>query len=375
MNQRNTGWLRHPRLNIRLALCVAIVSALYACAGAATPSPAPSVPPATNVPPTSTVVPTRVGPTPTPTLAPNQFVNPVLNVDFPDPDVLQVGETYYAYATNSGPTNIQMAKSNDLVKWQYLGGALPALPLWAKPQAGLTWAPEVTTSADGTTYLMYYTTRDQVSDKQCIGVATSDSPEGPFRSTGAANESAFICQPKEGGSIDAASFADEDGSRYVMWKNDGNCCGLTTWIYIQKVSPDGLTLEGEPTRLIKNDQGWEGNLVEGPTLWKNDGKYYLFYSANNYLSERYAIGYAAADNVMGPYTKADRPLLRTDLKTAVPFGPGGQDVVRDQEGDTWLVYHSWEPTLSARWMLIDPLVWEDGKPVVKPAHKSPQPKP
>ncbi len=347
---------------------------LFACtAPPSTPTPlATSIPLA---PPATTLAPTVSGPTATPTLAPNQFVNPVLNVDFPDPDVLQVGDTYYAYATNAGPTNIQLARSKDLVHWESLSGALPALPFWSKPQAGLTWAPDVTTSADSKTFIMYYTTRDAASDKQCIGVATGSNPEGPFRSTGRANDEPLVCNPKEGGDIDPASFQDEDGTRYLLWKNDGNCCALDTWIYIQKLADDGLSLVGEPTRLIKNDQAWEGQLIEGPTLWKHDGKYFLFYSANDYRGERYAIGYAVAEHILGPYQKALRPLLTTDLKTAVPFGPGGQDVVVDKDGETWMVYHSWEPTLSARWMMIDPLVWENGVPVVKAAHQMPQPKP
>jgi hypothetical protein len=32
--------------------------------------------------------------------------------------------------------------------------------------------------------------------------------------------------------------------------------------------------------LLTVDQRWEGNLVEAPTLWWQNGKYYLFYSAN-----------------------------------------------------------------------------------------------
>src|SRR3712207_8021969 len=50
-------------------------------------------------------------------LGPGQFVNPVIDQDFPDPDVLKVGDTYYAYATNTQIVNIQAAKSQDLVQW------------------------------------------------------------------------------------------------------------------------------------------------------------------------------------------------------------------------------------------------------------------
>lgn len=365
--------MQRSRLVLLLLLILVVALALTLTLNTQRPvAQAPTSPQAPIDGAASPVTPTRTGPTPTPTLGPGMYVNPVLRIDFPDPDLLQVGDTYYAYATNAGPTNIQVARSRDLVTWEPLTGALPALPGWAKPQAGLTWAPEVTTSADGRTFLMYYTTRDSQSDRQCIGVATSAQPEGPFLSP---QPQPLICQANEGGSIDAASFVDDDGSRYLLWKNDGNCCSMDTWLYIQPVSADGLSLLGQPTRLIKNDKAWEGSVIEAPTLWKHNGRYYLFYSANWYKGENYAVGYATADKILGPYTKADRPLLTTDLQTGAAFGPGGQDIVRDKEGETWLVYHSWDPTLSLRWMQLDELVFEGDRPVVKGPTKSPQPVP
>jgi beta-xylosidase len=104
---------------------------------------------------------------------------------------------------------------------------------------------------------------------QCIGAATSDKPEGPYTSSA---EKPLICQTDEGGSIDPSSFVDEDGKRYILWKNDGNSVGARTWIYIQPTSADGLSLTGSPTQLITADQSWEGVLVEAPTLWKHGGK-------------------------------------------------------------------------------------------------------
>ena len=51
--------------------------------------------------------------------------------DFPDPDVILVGQTYYAYATNSVAGNIQIIDSTDLQHWTAVGNALPSLPSWA----------------------------------------------------------------------------------------------------------------------------------------------------------------------------------------------------------------------------------------------------
>jgi len=346
-----------------------LVIALAACGGNQTQTAAQP----TAVAPAATVAPapTRAGPTPLPTPGPNEFANPVFDRNFPDPDVLKVGDSYYAYATESDGMTIQTARSPDLVEWNLVGNALIVLPTWVKP--GFNWAPDVSQTADGKTFLMYYTARDAASEKQCIGAATSDKPEGPFNPVG---DTPLICQLDQGGSIDPASFVDEDGARYVVWKNDGNCCGMPTNIYIQKTSPDGLTLEGQPTPLIKNDQPWERAVVEAPTLWKHAGKYYLFYSANSYAGVDYAIGYALADNVTGPYSKPSKePLLKSDLKQGAAIGPGGQDIVVDKDGETWLVYHSWDPSATYRRMMIDELEWQGDTPVVKGPDRGPQPKP
>ena len=44
---------------------------------------------------------------------------------------------------------------------------------------------------------------------QCIGLATSDKPEGPFQPQG---DKPLICQVDQGGSIDPATFRDNDGN-------------------------------------------------------------------------------------------------------------------------------------------------------------------
>ena len=53
---------------------------------------------------------------------------PVHRGDFPDPHVLRVGSTFYAYATQTGDTNVQVMRSSDLVTWDHLGDALPGTP-------------------------------------------------------------------------------------------------------------------------------------------------------------------------------------------------------------------------------------------------------
>lgn len=63
-----------------------------------------------------------------------------------------------------------------------------------------------------------------------------------------------------------------------------------------------LQLVGDPTILISNDQPWEGQVVEAPFMWQQDGRYYLFYSGNGYDTPHYGVGYAVADRPEGKHS-------------------------------------------------------------------------
>ena len=356
-----------------LLLCLLFLAA--GCDSQSTPTPsstatAPVESPATptDVPATATIAVTA---TATVAIPPGHFANPVLPGDFPDPGIINVGGTYYAYATNSGGKNIQAATSADLVNWTMLPDALPSLPIWAGIEFGNVWAPEVLPLGDR--YVLYYVARLKDTKTQCIGVATGDKPQGPFTDT---NDKPFICQLDSGGSIDPSPFRDGD-KLYLYWKNDGNCCGGITYIYVQELSPDGLTLLGEPVRLVSNDTRWEGPVVEAPTMCKQDDSYYLFFSGNAYNTINYAVGYATCESAIGPCKDApENPILKSNLEKPPALGPGHQTVVLDKDGETWLVYHVWAVPVGGefekRYMWLDRLTWEDGKPHVHGPTTAPQ---
>lgn len=307
------------------------------------------------------------------TPGPGEFQNPVIRSNFPDPGIINVDGTYYAYATNGTGKNIQAAKSTDLIKWTILSDAMPALPKWTQLTSGFVWAPEVMKIGD--TYAMYYTARDKARDIQCVGVSTSDKPEGKFIDT---RDEPLVCQDTEGGTIDANPFQDGD-KLYLYYKNDGNCCAKPTYIYAQEMSADGLSLVGEPTRLIVNDQAWEGGVVEAPTMWKHDDKYYMFYSANDYGGAAYSVGYATCDTPMGPCQDApENPILKSAFdRIPAVVGPGHQTIIVDDDGEEWVAYHQWEVSKGGlrtdrRFMSLDRLTWEDGKPKINGPTSLPQ---
>jgi len=387
---------RPSRHNLALVFALAIAVGCASPAGSGSPSatsPASTAPsnPASSRPPSasasaapsasSSVAPspsTSVAPSATASAAPSiagaSYDNPVYDHDFPDPAGILVGDTYYAYSTNAGSTNLPVIKSADLTKWDQVGDAMPALPSWAALGFGNTWAPGVIQIGDG--FVMYFVDHDQASDRQCVGVATATKPEGSYHDD---SDHAFICQVDLGGSIDPYPFKDADGKLYLLWKNDGNCCGKKVSIWIQALSDNGLKLQGKPTELISQDQAWEIPLIENPALVANGGKYYLFYSANLWNSRDYAVGYAVCDTITGPCVKPQNgPILKA---TDEARGPGGESVLTAEDGTLWMLYHAWQSSQigypqGKRSLRIDPLTFAaDGTPQINGPTTDPQPLP
>lgn len=300
--------------------------------------------------------------------------NPVYPFDFPDPHVLRVGTDYYAYSTNAGTSNIPVIRSTDLARWKRVGDALPALPAWAQLNFGNAWAPGVIALADDD-YRLFFVARDREGDRQCIGVARGTDPTGPFADE---SERALVCQLEIGGSIDPYPFRDADGSLWLLWKNDGNCCAKQVSLWAQRLAPDAMSLVGEPTLLISRDRTWELPLIENPALVRADGRYYLFYSANWWAGPDYAVGYAVCETVTGPCRKpVDGPIFRYSPEAT---GPGGEAFFDDPAGNLWMAYHAWTGAAvgypgGLRTLRLERLSFAAGAPVIDGPTTDPQPLP
>jgi beta-xylosidase len=280
--------------------------------------------------------------------------------DFPDPFVLNAEGTYYAFATNAGPTNVQAMSSTDLIDWKTLPDALPSLPVWAA--RGFTWAPSILVLP--TAYVLYYTVREPNGARQAISVARSIDAQGPYVDTGTAP---LIYQVSLGGSIDPSPFVDADGTAYLLWKADANAIDQPSSVWAQPLASDGLSLAGSATHLLDFDAYWEDPLIEAPSMVLANGTYYLFYSANWWNTERYAIGYATASNVLGPYTKVTTggPWFASDANVT---GPGGQEWFTDSSGQLRMAYHGWQPGRAgypdgARSLRLASVSFIDGTPI------------
>jgi arabinan endo-1,5-alpha-L-arabinosidase len=315
---------------------------------------------------------------------PATFANPVIDSDFPDPSILRAGDGYYyVYATQTERdgkwTNLQVARSSDLVEWQLLGDALPVKPAWASRTQDF-WAPHVV--EHGGRYFLYYSAKPDAAlsdDKKglCLAVATSGRPEGPFTDIGRPLQ----CGP---GFINIDPMAYDDpasGKRLLYWGS-----GFEP-IKVRELAPDRLSFAAgsEAVELVRPDKAAPYKaLIEGAWMLRRGGYYYLFYSGDNCCGKgaHYAVMAARSRSATGPFETRDGTVLeaRGDWRA-----PGHNSVVEDARGDLWIVYHAVDSNRPStrpqdeintrRIMLIDRLVWEDGWPVAEGPTTGPQARP
>jgi beta-xylosidase len=291
------------------------------------------------------------------------YANPIAAGDFPDPSVIRVGADYWAAATSSewGP-EFPLLHSRDLVNWEVVGSIFRERPAWS---VGKYWAPEL--SEYRGRFYAYYVAQKR-GGSLCVAVATARRPAGPYTDHGP-----LVCQ--EVGSIDGFPVTDEQGRRFLLWKEDGNSVSKPTPIWAQQLSADGTRLVGSRQEILRNDQPWEkhatlpyGDLVEGPAIVRRGGWFYMFYSGNFCCAREcnYMMGVARSRKLLGPWEKNPRnPILAGN---DVWKCPGHGTVVEDARGRDWLMYHAYSAkdfVYVGRQALLDEVVWgKDGWPTI-----------
>jgi hypothetical protein len=282
--------------------------------------------------------------------------------DFPDPFVLRVGASYFAYATNSAEGNIQIIQSTDLTHWSAVGNALPKMPGWATP--GGTWAPSVLQI--GATFNLYYSAvvAGPGGGEECISVATATQPQGPFVDNSAAP---LVCQVRQNGSIDPDPFVGPGGALYLEWKSNGGA-GQPAALWSEQLNPIGTGFPaGAPSEMLIPTRPWEGGVVEAPDLVDSAGRYLLFFSGNNWDSANYGVGVATCAGPLGPcVTSSPEPILASGPYVA---GPGGETVFADAAGSLWIAFAGWSPDAvgypNSRTFYVRPINLSGAMPVVQ----------
>lgn len=268
-------------------------------------------------------------------------------VPLADPFILYHEGVYYAYGTNSDD-GIPVYTSHDLVLWKRHS----TLALSKDNSYGdkWFWAPEVYYKPDNSTFYMFY------SAEEHICVATSRSPFGPFTQT--------VKQPmRTEKSIDNTLFIDDDGTPYLFFVRFTN--GNVIWS--AELESDWMSLKENTLKMcVEATAGWEriqAKVAEGPSVIKRNGVYYLLYSANDYQSQDYGVGYATANSLTDSWRKAtENPILRRPNAELVGTGHGA--VFKDNEGNLRYVFHAHSDrvTIHPRKMYITGLVIdENGK--------------
>jgi glycosyl hydrolase family 43 len=121
----------------------------------------------------------------------------------------------------------------------------------------------------------------------------------------------------------------------------------------------------------KKDRRW----AEGSTTLRTaDGRYYLTYSANNFENEFYGVGYATADNPLGPWRKSPaNPILAQDPAKGL-YSTGHGSVIASPDGsESFYVHHGRPSTTSARALYTSRLSIGDGLAITSSTTDEPMP--
>jgi beta-xylosidase len=212
-----------------------------------------------------------------------------------DPTIFKHKNNFYLYGTVGGNAGngFLVYVSDDLKKWKLSkrndGYALRKGDAFGT--AGF-WAPQV--FLHNKKFYMAYTANEN------IAIAESDHPAGPFKQK---IKQALSAEVKQ---IDPFIFIDDDGKKYLyhVRLTAGNR------IFVAEMNGDFSSIKPETLKeCIAATGGWENTakanwpVAEGPSIVKHRKLYYLFYSANDFRSPDYAVGYATSDHPLGPWMK------------------------------------------------------------------------
>lgn len=291
-------------------------------------------------------------------LIPGKADQTVSEIPLADPYILLEDGIYYAYGTNAA-NGIQVWFSRNLKEWAYKGLALNKVNT---TETQWFWAPEVYHKNDK--YYMYYSANEH------LYVATADSPFGPFKQVGSYQMETMLGDEK---CIDSHVFFDDDGTAYIFFVrfNNGNC------IWKVQLEEDLITpIPSTLRQCIIATEGWEiilGKVAEGPNVIKYNGKYYLTYSANDYQSQDYAVGYATATSMSSrAWSKySGNPIVK---RVENLVGTGHHSLFTDKEGKLRIVFHAHNSTtaIHPRMMYIGTMEFVDNvltltdEPIIRP---------
>jgi len=267
---------------------------------------------------------------------------PVLNVDFPDPAVVDTPHGLVAYSTGDRVPHAWSRRADG--PWRRGRGLLSHRPSWSRD--GGVWAVDV--ARVGGRWLLYYATpvRGMGEHGRCIGVARSGSARGPFTPVGSAP---LVCPSYAGtptaqdpllprdstlpraGVIDPSWFRDADGSTYLLYKTDR----IPSSVRIVPLTPDGQSVLAGATsvELVRS-----AGVLENPVLAQRPEGYVMLASEGDWTRCGYRTRWLRSVTLLD-WTLAETGALLDSATTGL-CGPGGADLVEDR-GRTLAFLHGW----------------------------------
>ncbi|MBO5225704.1 MAG: glycoside hydrolase family 43 protein [Parabacteroides sp.] len=277
--------------------------------------------------------------------------NPILQGWYADPEGIIYDDTYWIYPTWSDKFEKQIYfdcfSSKDLVNWTKHSNIIDTTEVkWAKRAM---WAPSVVRK-DGKYYFFFGANDVHEGEVGGIGVAVSDRPEGPYKDLigkPLINDIVNGAQP-----IDQFVFRDDDGTYYMYyggWRHCNMVLLNEDFTGLKPFEDGSLYKEVTPE-----------NYVEGPFMFKKNGKYYFMWSEGGWTGPNYAVAYAIADSPFGPFNRVAK-ILQQD--STIATGAGHHSVLHiPNTDDYYIVYHRRpieEKARDARVTCIDKMVFDE----------------
>ncbi len=283
--------------------------------------------------------------------------NPVFPGWYADPEGAIFGNQYWIYPTYSAPFDEQVFfdafSSPDLIHWTKHNRILDTTMVkWAKRAI---WAPAIIEKEDR--YYLFFGANDIQSNDEVggIGVAVSNSPEGPFTD--------YLQKPLidkfYNGAQPIDQFVFKDNDQYYLIYGGWKHCNIAK---LKNDFTGFIPFEDSTTFKEITPE----NYVEGPFMFKRNGKYYFMWSEGDWTGPDYSVAYAIADSPFGPFKRVGK-ILQQNSKVAT--GAGHHSILHPPKSESWyVVYHRrplGETNGNARVTCIDQLYF-DAKGFIKP---------
>lgn len=285
----------------------------------------------------------------------------------------EAGRAAEALTVRETPGVFLILRSFDFAAWTPVASALELL---APEYGNAYWAPEVV-YADGAFWMYYSVGRDDKAHH--IRVAVSSSPAGPYIDTGERLTNPYQCPF----AIDPSPFQDDDGQWYLFYARDflaaSGGARTGTGVVVDRLS-SMTQLSGEERTVVRPRFNWQlfqkqrvmygarydWHTIEGPCVVKRGGRYWCLFSSGRWENETYGVDWAVADVIHGSwiYDGCDAgPRLLSTVPGSL-IGPGHNCIAQGPDGSDFIVYHAWDPAMTARRMFIERLDWTPHGPAL-----------